>query len=203
MSRQEKHQSLGTLKDGRRLEGHFYWIEVEKGKVRPGFQPLKNQPDGSQWISEHACGDPAKLPAHLNVFSEEMLDYASFNVGHPADECLKPAMVKILLGISYLVRGVEAVMLPCFDIMRNCLTGVMDSRVGVKWIDSTETLKSRNLPFQPKSNEHTVWGECADGQTFIGGVSLFGRVTAEITINGFGHVLDGRVVGIGNSWLPE
>jgi HNH endonuclease len=203
MRRQEKHQSIATLKDGRKLEGHFYWIEVEKGKVRPGFHPLKHQPDGSQWISEYACVDPVKLPAHLNVYREPMLEYASINISHPPDDGLKPAIIKILLGLSYWVRGMEAVMLPGFDIMRNCLTGVLDHRVHVTWADSLETLNTKNLPFQPARNEHTVWGECADGRAFIGGVSLFGRVTAEIKIDGFGAVLEGRVVGVRNSWLSD
>jgi hypothetical protein len=132
-----------------------------------------------------------------------MLEYASFNIVHPPDDGLKPAMVKILLGLSYWVRGMEAVMLSGFDIMRNCLTGELDPSVQVTWVDSLETLKARKLPFEPKPNEHTVWGVCADGKTFQGGVSLFGRVTAEIKIDGFGTVLEGRVVGIRNIWLPE
>lgn len=169
--------------------------------ARPMFEPLKAQPDGSQWISDQACRDRAKLPKHINVYRQDMLDKASFRATPAEGTGLEPAMVKILLGISYLVRGAEAVILPGFDIMRNCLRGKLDPKVTVTWMDTLETLNNKNLPFAIKINDHTIWGECADGCTFLGGVSLFGRVIAEIKIESFECILPGRCAAFENVWL--
>jgi hypothetical protein len=117
MKRQERHISTGILKDGRQLTGRFYWIEVGANQVMPGFEPDKEQPDGSRWISEKACGDARKLPSDINVYREEMLDKASFTATPPQDASLEPAMVKILLGMSYWARGTQSVMLPGFDAL--------------------------------------------------------------------------------------
>src|SRR6266849_6117506 len=98
MKRHEEHESTAKLKDGRMLVGHFYWINVGKNAARPAFQPLKTQPDGSKWITEHACQDSAKLPADINVYREDMLDKASFKLQLPEGAGLESAMIKILLG---------------------------------------------------------------------------------------------------------
>ena len=94
-------------------------------------------------------------------------------------------------------------MLPCFDSMRNCLGGVLDQRVTVTWVDTLETLNKEGLPIEVKMNEHTVWGECEDGRTFVGGVSLFGRVIGKIKIDDFGCSLPGRCFSSTNPWLDR
>lgn len=129
MRRQERHVSIAVLTDGRRLAGRFYWVKVGENEVKVGFEPDKEQPDGSRWLSEKACGDRTKLPKDVNVYREEMLDKASFRATPPEGANLEPAMVKILLGMSYWVRGKESLMLPGFDALRNCLSGTLDPRV--------------------------------------------------------------------------
>jgi hypothetical protein len=204
MRRQERHESTAFLKDGKgALVGYFYLIESGDGKARPAFDPRRQQPDGSVWISEHACPDPAKLPPHINIYKEDMLEKASVTATPPQGSGLESAMVKILLGMSYWARGKEALMLTGFDAMRESVRGAISPRISVEWIESLEALKCRKLPFEVKLNEHSVWGECADGYTFIGGVSLFGRIIAEIRINDFGSVLPGRCTFTENIWLPN
>jgi hypothetical protein len=201
MKRQERHESTAILKDGRRLVGHLYWVPVGRDGTCPAFQPRRVQPDGSRWVSEKACRDQAKIPAHINVYREEMLEWASFTAARPEGANLEPAMVKILLGISYLVRGMDVAMSPGFDIMRNCLTGMLDPRVTVTWAASLEELNKKGLPIEVKITEHTIWAECADGRTLIGGVSLFGRIIAEIKIADFGSALPGRCLAVENRWV--
>jgi hypothetical protein len=203
MRRQERHPSTAVLTDRRTLVGHFYSIEVGDGKVRPGFEPQRVQPDGSVWISEHACHDVARLPAHINVYREDMLDKASITATPGAGSGLEPAMVKILLGMSYWGRGQEALMLLGFDVMREYIKGISSGRISVIWVDSLDIINAKGLPFEIKKDDHTVWGECADSKTFIGGVSLFGRIIAEIRIKDFGAVLPGRCCTTENNWLPK
>jgi hypothetical protein len=202
MKRQERHPSIGVLKDGRRLTGYFYWEEARQNHAKVCFEPLTTQPDGSRWVNIKAVKDPGKLPSCINVYSEDLLDKASYTATPPEGAGLEPAIVKILLGISYWTRGKDAVMLSGFDAMRNCLSGDLDPRVSVTWIDSLEVLKSKGLPFDVKINDHTVWGECPDGFTFLGAVSLFGRVIAEIKCRDFGASLPGRCATFENPWVP-
>jgi hypothetical protein len=200
MNRLERHESTGVLKDGRRLEGHFYLSKVGPNEAKIGFEPKKKQLDGSLWLSEHSTKDndaAALADKGINIYRDQDLDKASFTFAPPGDAGIEPAIIKILLGISYMIRGQKAVSLPGFDVMRNCLTGVLDSRVRVTWLDSLESLASR-MPLDVQFGEHTVWGECADGQTFLGGVSLFGKVIAEVQISEFGAMLEGRCASFGN-----
>src|SRR5262249_32741721 len=151
---------------------------------RVGFEPLKNQPDGSVWITEQACKDPSKLPAGYNVYRANMLDSASYCYSDPAKAGLEPAMVKILLGVMYIDRGREVISLPCFDLMRACITGAIPAPFSFNWLRSTAELRAR-WPFEVVEKAHTIWGGCPDGMTFRGGVSLFGHAIVEVKIDGF------------------
>lgn len=202
MKRQERHASIGVLNDGTQLVGSIYWNEAGPNEVRIGFEPDKIQPDGSCWLSESACHDVTKLPSHINAYRPEMLDKASISATPPINAGLEPAMAKILLGMSYWARGKESVKHTGFDALRNCLGGTLDPRVTVDWSESTHTIKNK-VPFTFQSNAHTVWGECADARTFIGGVSLFGRIVAEMKIDDFGSVLAGRCTQTPVYWLPS
>jgi HNH endonuclease len=202
MTRHERHESTARLKDGTRLLGCFYWIKVDNKSARVGFEPDKIQPDQSQWVSEHGCKDIAKLPSNINVYREEMLDAASYTFTAPSDGGLEPAMVKILLGISYMAWGTDVLRQPAFDSLRDCLMGTLHPRVTVSWVDSREDLNSK-LPFEVLTGQHTIWGECTDDGTFRGGVSLFGTVIAEIAVSEFGYVLQGRCLSVPIPWLPH
>ncbi len=202
MNRQEKHPSTAVLKDGRHLTGRIYFVHVGTNEAKIQFDPDSMQPDGSRWISEHACANPAKLPHHINIYRDIMLDKASVNATPPEGAGLEAAMAKFLLGMSYLMRGKDELMLPGFDALRNCLSGTIDPRVSVMWIGSLDEIRG-SLPFEFHANEHTVWGKCDDGKTFLGGVSLFGRIIAEIQIKDFGSKLEGRCSGTPNPWLSN
>jgi len=193
MKRQERHESHAVLKDGRELEGYFYWIPAGEGKYRVGFEPSKLQLDGSIWIMERACQDASKLPSGYNVFREEMLDMASVSFTDPTVAGLEPAMIKILLGMMYLHHGREVISLPGFDIMRSCLSGNIPPQVSVNWLRSIDELRAR-WPFTVRDTAHIMWGGCSDKQIFKGGVSLFGKTIVEISIRPFGHIVSERAI---------
>jgi hypothetical protein len=195
MNRRERHASRGVFKDGRELEGYFYWIRTGPGKYQVGFEPAKNQPDGSIWISARTGTDLSKLPTGDNVFRDEMLDSASFSFEDPAGAGLEPAMIKILLGMMYLDRGRDVLRHAAFNVMRSCLSCDIPPQVDFNWVSSVEELRAR-WPFEICDSEHTIWGGCPDGKIFKGGVSLFAKVMAEITIRPFDYAIAERVANI-------
>jgi hypothetical protein len=192
MKRQERHESHAILKDGRELDGQFYWIPAGKNQYRVGFEPCRVQSDGSKWISESGWKDPQKLPAGINLYRQNMLSSASWQFEDPATAGLEPAVVKILLGMLYQCHGPEIVRHRSFDVFRSSLTGAVPSAIGFSWVRSLDELRN-NWPFQVNDMEHTIWGGCLNGNLFKGGVSLFGKVIVEITVLWFGQVLPERV----------
>lgn len=120
MKSQEGHISTGVLKDGKTLTGRVYFAKVGTSEVKVEFKPDKMQADGSKWLNENTRLDEAKLPSDINIYRKEMLDKASITATSPEGASLEPAMVKILLGMSYWARGKQALMMPGFDIFRSC-----------------------------------------------------------------------------------
>jgi hypothetical protein len=185
----ECHESVGTLKDGRKLHGWFYFVSGAPD-FKPGFRPRKQQPDGTIWIPAEAANPD--LPADINVYDSQMLYGATFSFADPAMSGLEPAMVKILLGIIYLQQGPDLLRQPGFDLLRACLTGCLDPRLHCVWLDaSTEPILPQ--PCAPKYGDQLVWYECADSKAFVGGVRLHPAMTLAMTIDDFGCKLPGGV----------
>jgi hypothetical protein len=99
MTRHERHPSTGVLIDGRTLDGYFYWIVEGNDQFRPAFQPKKLQADGTIWIALTPGVDVSKLPRGYNVYSEDMLDRASFTNTSPigADTVTLPPASRALI----------------------------------------------------------------------------------------------------------
>lgn len=195
MKLQEKHESKAHLKDGRELDGFFYWIHEGERKWSVGFKPIKNQADGTIWLHEEAVKDEAKLPEGFNVYRPEMLHSASFALLDPATAGLEPAMTKILLGMMYQFHNRKVTRLKGFHPMRDVIHGRESAQISYNWLKTINDLESR-YSFRVNDRSHTIWGGSVDAATFRGGVSLFGYAIVEITITPFGQLMDERVAHI-------
>lgn len=181
--RRERHQSTATLTDGRKLSGYFYQSGTELWE--PKFQPLRIQPDGTRWVHADSIRDLSKLPAHINVYSDDMMVMASVTFTPPTPQ-LRPAFAKLLLGTLYMGYGAEVIKLEGFNYLRQCLRGEIPDEVCFTWLGSDDiTTRYPNL----KPTDHTFWGGYISGGGFLGGVSLRNSVVAQIVIRPFDHYI--------------
>ncbi|MCB9076639.1 MAG: hypothetical protein H6631_03555 [Anaerolineaceae bacterium] len=192
-NRRNKLKGEVTLKDGRKLQGHFFFTQIKLDVFRPDFQPLKQQPDGTKWLSEEAVRGQSP-PSHINILRREMIDTRSYIACPAKDSGMEPALIKILLGMIYFDQGPSVVSSPSFDVLRNCLSGQVDSLVTFQWLDSPIVTDGVTI----KNHQHAVFYGCPDGKTFEASVILFGTGVT-FRINEFGyrlpkqkHILDGR-----------
>jgi hypothetical protein len=187
--RLEKHASTGVLKDGTRLEGHFFVEFLTPDSYTIRFEPLKNQPDGSIWLPRAAVSDPAALPPRIRVYRDDDLDKAGFQLGDPSASGMEPAFIKILLGTLYLIHGAAVVGLSVFDPLRRSLSGTIDPSVVCRWPE----VGNEGSPSPIVFGQHAVWCGIADGE-LKGGVSLFGRFTMLIEMAHLDVFLPGGMV---------
>lgn len=185
MKRQERHPSQAKLKDGRELSGRVYFEPTEPNKMRICFDPDSRQTDGSKWISSKSCKDITKLPADVHVLTDEMLVGSTVSLSSSTPEGMEPAMIKILLGVLYLVHGQRLVANSAFDSIRDCLSGTMHPRIIYNWLESPRGAAPAKFV-----NGHTlIWSGCDASNVLHAGVSLYSAyVTLDIRVPGFGIV---------------
>ena len=143
------------------------------------FEPLRHQDDGSIWINAASLKNGSVPPTCVNIYSANMLDFASIQFGDV--RTMEPACAKILLGMHYLVLGRNLVYRSGFDPLRRSLAGTMDPAVQSEWI-TPEELKHRLSPeLSLVPDRHSIFGECRDG-VFVGRVALFGLHIVEMRL---------------------
>lgn len=181
--RQERHRSIGTLKDGTRLKGHVHVEWEDEVSVRFVFQPSGIQDDGKVWMTEvQLAGDTG--PPYVRILDPEEVKWTSIEFTTGEEEGMEPGMLKILLGIRYLADGARLVGLPSFDPIRQSLRGRIDPRIRIEWFDPKKN--SDLLPVACENNQHLIWESCPDGDQFDAGVCLFGRFCMTVSISDFG-----------------
>lgn len=186
--RQDRLETTTTLKDGRKLEGQFYFIPTDKG-VRHGFEPKKHQPDGTTWLSEEVETDFDSLPANINVFRRDMVEYWGYYFPPARSSGMEPAMLKILLGIIFLDQGQTVVASSAFNVIRSSLGGTVHPDITFTWLDKPMRWEDSTV----RNHEHAVYFECTDGSLFRGGVALFGT-GIKFKISNFNCILPRRCV---------
>lgn len=187
-NRRDKLETTTTLKDGRKLEGYFFFVESDKG-ILPGFEPKKHQPDGTMWLSEEGVAHPEQLPRDINLFQREMVDYWGLYCPPARLSGLESAMIKVLLGIIYMDQGQSVVSSSSFDVLRSSLSGMLHPDIAFKWLDKPMTWENSTV----KNHEHAVYFECVDRDIFRAGVALFGTGIT-FRIQGFDTFLPKRCV---------
>lgn len=168
-NRHDRLESTTTLKDGRRLEGHFFFT-TDDNKVRINFVPKKHQPDGTIWLSDEVQFDYSTLPHNINLFRREMVEYWGIDCPPPRMSGAEPAMLKILLGMMYLDQGKSIVSSSAFDAIRSSLTGTIHADIQFAWLDKQMRWGDRTI----RNHEHGVYFESAKAQELHAGVALFG-----------------------------
>lgn len=191
LHKNDRHRSLVILQDGSSLEGYNYYRKVNEQTFKQTFKPIREQQDGSLWVSEHELKDVDCLPDNINVLKDNMISTVVLKLSHPRDKGLEPAMVKIVLGCIYSNQGEKIVSSSSFDILRSCLSGKMQSSIHFKWLSQENILQNR-FGRKRKQKEHIIWYECPDGKKFNAGVSLWQRGTIEFWIDNFGCKLPGQ-----------
>lgn len=185
---QDRLESTTTLKDGRKLEGYFFFIQTDKGAL-PGFEPKKHQSDGTVWLSEDVVTDFDLLPLDINIFRRDMVKYWGFDCPPARESGMESAMVKVLLGIIYFDQGQPVVSQFAFDVIRSSLGGILHPDIVYTWLDKPMTWGDSII----KNHEHAVYFECVDQKLFRAGVALFGTgITFQI--QGFNCFLPKRCV---------
>jgi hypothetical protein len=186
--RGDQLETTTRLKDGRELEGRFFFIQTDKG-VLPGFEPRKHQPDGTVWLSEDVDTDFGVLPPDINIFRRDMVEYWGFCFPPARISGMEPAMLKVLLGLIYMDQGQRAVSSSAFDVVRSSLGGTLHPAIAYSWLDKPMTWGNSTI----QNHEHAVYFECIDQEAFRAGVALFGTgITFQI--RGFNCLLPRRCV---------
>ena len=186
--RQDLLETTTTLKDGRKLEGHFFFIQTDNG-ILTGFQPKKYQSDGTVWLSEDNVTNSELLPSNITIFRRDMVEYWGLSCPPARDSGMEPAMVKVLLGIIYVDQGQQVVSSPAFDVIRSSLSGSLHPAIAYTWLDGPMIWDDLII----KNHEHAVYFECVDQNLFRAGVALFGTgITFQI--QDFGCSLPKRCV---------
>ncbi len=187
-SRHDRLETTTSLKDGRILEGYFYFVQTDKG-VLPAFEPKKHQSDGTVWLSEEVVADPTSLQPRINIFRRDMVAYWGFYCPPARLSGLEPAMVKVLLGMIYLDQGQRVVSSASFDVLRSSLAGTLHPNLTYTWLDKPMVWDGSTI----KNHEHAVYFECVDRKLFRAGVALFGTGIT-LQIRDFGCFLPKRCV---------
>ena len=181
--RQERHRSVGTLKDGTRLKGHAHVEWKDELRFRVVFQPSGIQDDGNVWMTEvQLAGNTG--PPDVRILDPDEVNWTSFEFTTGEEEGMEPGMLKILLGIRYLADGARLVGLPSFDPIRQSLGGRINPRIRLEWFDPKKNPDL--LPVACENNQHLIWEACRDGDQFDAGVCLFGRFCMTVSISDFG-----------------
>lgn len=167
--RQDRLETTTTLKDGRKLEGHFFFTRTENG-VLHGFEPKKRQPDGTLWLSEEVQTDFDTLPREINIFRRDMVEYWGYYCPPARTSGMEPAMLKVLFGIVYMDQGQSIVESQAFDVIRSSLSGTIHHDVQATWLDKPMQWGDSTI----RNHEHAVYFECDNNKIFRGGVALFG-----------------------------
>ncbi len=195
IKRQERQPTTATLTDGRTLEGYFHWMEAPGG-LSVGFTPEKQQPDGSVWIGEESVRDASKLPPHINIFRQSMLNSAGLVFADPATLGMGPAIVKIALAMAHFSYGRPLSSDPAFNVLREGLVKVNNEDIVVLWWKSLEDLNEVR-PFGITRSMDALWVGACEGKIIRAGVA-FGGVSfgAEVQIPSHGRAFHGRVVKV-------
>jgi hypothetical protein len=186
--RQDRLQTTTKLKDGRTLEGYFYFIPTNEGYL-PGFEPKKIQPDGSVWLSEAVVKKSPNSSLKINVFKRDMVEYWGFYCPPAKENGLEPAMIKVLLGIIYIDQGIDVLRGKSFDVLRYCLNGALHPLINYRWLDEPMVWGNSTV----KNHEHAVYFECPEGNGFKAGVALFGTGIS-FQIDDFGQKIPKRCI---------
>ena len=191
----ERQPTTATLRNGRTLDGYFHWKITNEG-IRPGFTPLKIQPDGTTWLSEKAIDNTAVLPPHINVYKDEMLEMVGLVFEHPSKLQMEPAIVKIVLGAAYLFYGRTVVSTPTFDPLREAIKTLTIGSMIVQWMNSLDELNAFT-GFGIGVKEDAIWIDSNYGKKLRGGVA-FGcnGISALIENRSYGQRLEGRILRV-------